>query len=123
MIRENDMVYICSPLSAPTANEIRANMELARSYMQLVSKVFQCRAVDPHAYLPELLDDRVLWERELGISVGMKLLEHSQALIVCSPIVSCGMQAEIVKARELGIPVYALLKEDPYIGVVQTPST
>ena len=65
MIRENDMVYICSPLSAPTANEIRANMELARSYMQ----------------------------------------------------------SEIVKARELGIPVYALLKEDPYIGVVQTPST
>ena len=110
MIRENDMVYICSPLSAPTANEIRANMELARSYMQLVSKVFRCRAVAPHAYLPELLDD-------------MKLLEHSQALIVCSPIVSCGMQAEIVKARELGIPVYALLKEDPYIGVVQTPST
>ena len=102
MIRENDMVYICSPLSAPTANEIRANMELARSYMQLVSKVFRCRAVAPHAYLPELLDDRVLWVRELGIS---------------------GMQAEIVKARELGIPVYALLKEDPYIGVVQTPST
>ena len=52
MIRENDMVYICSPLSAPTADEIRANMELARSYMQLVSKVFQCRAVAPHAYLP-----------------------------------------------------------------------
>ena len=41
MIRENDMVYICSPLSAPTANEIRANMELARSYMQLVSKVLR----------------------------------------------------------------------------------
>ena len=91
MIRENDMVYICSPLSAPTADEIRANMELARSYMQLVSKVFRCRAVAPHAYLPELLDDRVLWERELGISVGMKLLEHSQALIVCSPVISCGM--------------------------------
>lgn len=108
MIRENDIIYICSPLSVPTADEIRTNMELARSYMQLVSTVFRCCAVAPHAYLPEILDDRVLWEGELGISVGMKLLEHSQALIVCSPVISCGMQAEIVKARELGIPIYAL---------------
>lgn len=122
MIREKEMAYICSPLSAPTMDEIRVNMERARTYMQLISKVFRCRAVAPHAYLPELLDDRVSWERKLGLEVGMKLLEHSQALIVCSTVISHGMQAEIERARELKIPVYTLLKEDPYVGVVQTPS-
>lgn len=42
MIKPDDMVYICSPLSAPTKEELRANMEQARRYMQFVSRSFQC---------------------------------------------------------------------------------
>lgn len=121
MIKEDDMVYICSPRSAPTEKEIRANMERARSYMKLVSEVFGCRAMAPHAYLPELLDDRVPWERELGMSVGMRILEKCQALIVCTTTISRGMQMEIEAARRLKMPVYALLRDAPYIGVLQAP--
>lgn len=121
MIKENDVVYICSPLSAPTEKEIRVNMERARSYMKLVSEVFGCRALAPHAYLPELLDDRILWERELGLFVGMRILEKCQALIVCSTTISRGMRMEIEAARRLDMPVYALLKDSPYIGLLQAP--
>ena len=119
MIKENDMVYICSPLYAPTKEEIRTNMEQARDYARLVSDVFKCRALAPHAYLPELLDDRIPWERELGLSVGMRIIERCQALIVCTKTISQGMKREIEAARRLNLPVYALLKAAPYLGVLK----
>ena len=119
MIKPDDMVYICSPLSAPTKEELRANMEQARRYMQFVSRSFQCRAITPHAYLPELLDDTVSWERELGIAFGMKLLENSQVLLVCGERISKDMEAEIIRARELGIPVYTFLSDGQSAGMIQ----
>ena len=52
------MYYICSPLSASTKEEIQKNMLQARHYMESISQSFSCRAIAPHAYLPELLDDQ-----------------------------------------------------------------
>ena len=63
--------YICSPLSAPTPGGIRRNMEAARWYMQIVSERLDCRAVAPHAYLPEFLDDQNEQEREMALTFGL----------------------------------------------------
>ena len=57
------MYYICSPLSASTKEEIQKNMLQARHYMESISQSFSCRAIAPHAYLPELLDDQSQRER------------------------------------------------------------
>ena len=59
-MKKNDIVYICSPLSAPTKEGIRQNMEKAAHYARLVSGTFGCRAIAPHSFLPEYLDDNGL---------------------------------------------------------------
>lgn len=49
MIEEKELVYICSPLSAPTKAQIRENMSLARFYVKMVASQFRCRAIAPHS--------------------------------------------------------------------------
>lgn len=102
------LYYICSPLSAPTREGIRKNMLEARNYMEKISREFGCRAVAPHAYLPELLDDTVRRERELGLAFGKVLLGWCEGIIVCGNTISSGMEAEIQEARRLGLPAYLL---------------
>ena len=82
MIKKNELVYICSPLSAPTEAEIRENMSLARFYVKMVAGEFHCRAIAPHSFLPEYLDDNIPEEREIGLQFGLSVLELSKAMVV-----------------------------------------
>lgn len=109
MIKKNELVYICSPLSAPTEAEIRGNMSLARFYVKMVAGEFHCRAIAPHSFLPEYLDDNIPEEREIGLQFGLSVLELSKAMVVCGNRISKGMLGEIRRAKELRIPVYALV--------------
>lgn len=109
-MRKDGIYYVCSPLSAPTREDIYQNMMNARRYMELVSRQFGCRAVAPHAYLPELLDDRNPCERELGLQFGMSLLALCDGLIVCGMCISNGMREEIRMAEKKRLPVYFLLE-------------
>ena len=110
-MERNDLVYICSPLSAPTEEGIRQNMDRAAYYARLVSGIFTCRAIAPHSFLPEHLDDSIPEEREIGLAFGLSVLRLSKAIIVCGSRISSGMQGEIRMAGELGIPAYALLEK------------
>ena len=109
MIKKEELVYICSPLSAPTEAQIRENMSLARFYAKTVANRFHCRAIAPHSFLPEHLDDNIPEEREIGLQFGLSVLEISKAMVVCGNRISKGMLGEIRKAKELRIPVYALV--------------
>lgn len=109
MIKKNELVYICSPLSAPTGMQMRENMHLARFYVNIISSRFGCRAIAPHGFLPEYLDDNIPEERAIGLQFGLAVLEQSKAVIVCGNRISEGMSGEIKRAKELQIPVYALL--------------
>lgn len=40
-MNKNDLVYVCSPLSAPTREGIAENMEKAKAYTELVSRHFK----------------------------------------------------------------------------------
>ena len=106
----NDLVYICSPLSAPTKEGIRENMEKAAYYAGLVSGVTGCRAIAPHSFLPEYLDDDIPEEREAGLAFGLSVLRLSKAIIVCGSRISSGMRGEIRLAGKLDIPAYALVE-------------
>ena len=109
-MERNDLVYICSPLSAPTKEGIRKNMEKAAYYAGLVSGVTGCRAIAPHSFLPEYLDDDIPEEREAGLAFGLSVLRLSKAIIVCGSRISSGMRGEIRLAGKLDIPAYALVE-------------
>lgn len=98
--------YICSPLSAPTQEGIRSNMEDAREYMVLMKALYHCRTIASHAYLPLMLDDRISEERETALRIGMELLKLCDVLIICGRHVSQGMHSEIKAAFQSGIAVY-----------------
>lgn len=109
-MKKNDLVYICSPLSAPTEQGIRKNMEKAAYYAGLISGVTGCRAIAPHSFLPEYLDDNIPEEREAALAFGLSILKLSKAVIVCGNRISSGMRGEIKMAGELNIPAYALVE-------------
>ncbi|GAA6412042.1 hypothetical protein K040078D81_61590 [Blautia hominis] len=106
--------YICSPLSAPTQEEIRCNMHQARQHMKAVADKYGCRTFAPHAYLPELLDDHCPEERALGLSFGNELLKICQILIICGNRISVGMYGEIKAALALGLRIYSCVPEKGY---------
>ena len=118
-MKENDIVYICSPLSAPTKEGIRQNMEKAAHYARLVSGTFGCRAIAPHSFLPEYLDDDIPEEREAGLAFGLSVLRLSKAIIVCGSRISSGMRGEIRLAGELDIPAYALIEYEGRIALAE----
>ena len=118
-MERNDLVYICSPLSAPTKEGIRKNMEKAAYYAGLVSGVTGCRAIAPHSFLPEYLDDDIPEEREAGLAFGLSVLRLSKAIIVCGSRISSGMRGEIRLAGELDIPAYALIEYKDRIALAE----
>lgn len=109
-MKREKMVYICSPLLAPTKEGIRDNMKKAERYAAIVSEGYHCRTIAPHAFLPEYLDDTVPEEREIGLRFGISILEISKAVIVCGDKISSGMSREIARAMELGLPVLRLVE-------------
>ena len=106
-MERNDLVYICSPLSAPTKEGIRKNMEKAAYYAGLVSGVTGCRTIAPHSFLPEYL------------AFGLSVLRLSKAIIVCGSRISSGMRGEIRLAGELDIPAYALIEYEGRIALAE----
>ncbi len=103
--KKKELVYICSPLRADTAEGVRLNMLKAREQMEVVSKIYNCRAIAPHAILPEYLDDHNPEERELGLKFGLDLLKLCKLMVVCGDVISDGMRREIEAAKELGIDI------------------
>lgn len=105
MLKKKALVYICSPLSASTPEGVRLNMLKAREQMEVVSEIYDCRAIAPHAILPEYLDDQNPEERELGLKFGLDLLRICKMMVVCGDVISEGMKREIEAAKELGIDI------------------
>ena len=100
------MIYVCSPLSAPSRAEMLTNAAKATTYMVLAENEFGERAVAPHAYLPYLLDDAVPEQRALALEFGQKLLAMCSRVVVFGSRISSGMRGEIELAEQLGIPVF-----------------
>ena len=101
-------VYVCSPLSAPTHNEIEANMLSVRNKCKVINNtICGVRAWAPHAYLPEIIDDSIAEERALALDFGMRLLNMSDAMYVFGARLSDGMKSEISEAVRLGLVIVA----------------
>lgn len=97
--------YICSPLSAATKAQVYINMMNARAYMFYVAEHMHCTPRAPHAYLPLFFHDSIPAERALALDFGLKLLEHSDIMLVCGDAISKGMRGEIAKAAMLDMKI------------------
>ena len=103
----NNLIYVCSPLNAPTQEGIESNMKKAAHYCEVLEKMIPgSRCIAPHSFIPAYLNDNNPAEREIGLQFGISVLKISSAIIVCGNVVSRGMAAEIELAAEEGIPAY-----------------
>lgn len=116
---KKELVYVCSPLFAATIEEIEENMKKAGYYAALITKQFGCRAIAPHSFLPQYLDDNIPQEREVALAFGLSVLKITRAVVICGNHISNGMKVEIEKAKELGIPVYRLWENETGVVVVK----
>lgn len=99
-------VYVCSPLSAPTKQEVDANVELARQLCLYAMLIDDVAAWAPHAFYTAFLDDGVVDERALGMRAGNAWLAAADALWVHSRHgVSHGMAREIEAAAQPNIVI------------------
>ena len=103
--KDSPVVYICSRYSG----DVERNTELARRYSRLAVK---CGYVPltPHLMLPQFLSEET--ERDLAISMDLRLLALCQELWVCGPDISEGMQREIDHATEMKIPIRRIEEEE-----------
>ncbi len=110
-MRENKLVYIASPY----AGDVERNVEFARHACRFCI-VKGHTPVAPHLLYTQMLDDADPVQREIGLSLGQRLLERADELWVCGDRISSGMAAEIAAARNLGIPVRRLETLEVFIG-------
>ena len=90
---EGKIVYIASPYAGDIENNIRFAKAACRLAMEEGST-----PVAAHLLYPQMLDDSIPEQRELGIRMGLKLLEACSELWLCGSRVSDGMQEELKAA-------------------------
>lgn len=97
---ESRIIYICSPY----AGNIEENIAFAR---QACGYAIRQGAVPlaPHLLYPQILNDSVPEEREIGIRLGLDILERCEELWICGDRMSAGMKRETAYAKARGIPV------------------
>ena len=106
--KDPSIIYICSPYSGDTAR----GTEMAKRYSRYaVDRGFV--PVTPHLYLPLFLSEET--ERELAISLDLRLLDMCSELWACGETISEGMRREIAYAAEKGIPIRYVKEEEIYV--------
>lgn len=97
-------VFICSPYRSDDASVKEANIQRAKqACLEAVKN--NCIPFAPHLYFPNFLRDNVEDERQAGIQLGLIWLSTCDELWIIGTEITEGMQIEIDKATELGLPV------------------
>ncbi len=107
-------VFICSPYrpTGETAEQRdrdwKRNIALAKQACHYaVNQGYIPYA--PHLYFPEFLSENDPAEREIGIILGLTWLARCDEIWIAGTRISEGMNKEIMKAKEWGIPMKAYL--------------
>lgn len=103
-------VFICSALRGDYEENVRRTQAYARFAIDLNWAPYA-----PHLYLPEIVNDSVETERNMGISCGLAFLKTCSELwaFTIDGQISEGMMAECKIAKENFIPIiYWRVKQD-----------
>lgn len=107
-------VFVCSPY----AGNIDQNTLMACVYCRNVIMEGDAPFA-PHLLYPQMLDEKKPEDRELGISLGIRMLEACDEIHVFGGKVSSGMRREIDHATKKKIKIvwrFAFLMEEYYAG-------
>lgn len=94
------LVYICSPYSG----DIESNTLAARRYSRFAADRGYI-PIAPHLLFTQFLDDSLPAERELGLFFGNVLMSKCAEVWVFGTYISCGMEAEVDRARRRNYPI------------------
>ena len=94
------LIYVASPYAGDVEKHVEYAKQACRAVMESGHAFFA-----PHLLYPSILDDNVPEERQLGIDMGLTMLEKCDELWTFGDHISKGMQAEIKEAERIGIPV------------------
>lgn len=101
------LIYVASPY----AGDIEKNTEFAKDACCHVMNEGHAFFA-PHLLYPSILDDSKPKERQLGIDMGLAMLEHCDELWCYGDRISHGMMLEIEEAGRLGIPTRRVLEQE-----------
>jgi hypothetical protein len=90
-------------VSSPFAGNVQYNVSVARAAARIVIDAGYVPIV-PHLYIPQILDDDVPAERDLGLSLALSLLSRCDEMW-CFGEPSAGMRMEIEEAERLDLPI------------------
>lgn len=94
-------VYICSPYKS--RGNVEDNQDAARLYSRKAIEQFKL-PITPHIYFTQFLDDEKIFERAIGLNLGIKLLKSCDEVWVFGEITG-GMVKEVEVAKENRIPI------------------
>lgn len=95
------IVFICSPYADDPLNNERRAIRYCRFAVRQ-----GCIPIAPHIYFTRVLDERIPADRELGLFMGQVLLTKCAELWVFGSRITPGMEREIAKAEERGMPIH-----------------
>ena len=101
--------YIASPLHTSSERGIKRNMKRARMYENALNNISGCKNKAIHGYVPAVFDDNIQEQREIGLKMGLQLLDLSDAFIICGNRISNGMKSELKKAMSDNKMIYVFI--------------
>lgn len=111
------LVYVCSPCHAYAARSLETNLAEARAYCRQVVLLGHF-PLAPHMILTQFLDDDLESERQLGLSLGLDVLEKCDVVWVFGDHISHGMRGEIRAALAAGTPIAWFPEGKAWVGKV-----
>lgn len=105
------LVYVCSPCRPTSDHQSIQKLEKARN--MALAKIGCLKVVEkdgipvaPHLYFTQFLNDETPEEREIGMALGLDILDYCDELwVFTNGVISDGMMTEIKEAADLEIPV------------------
>ena len=106
--KDSPIVYICSPYSG----DVTGNIEKACRYSRFAVDE-GCVPITPHLWLPLFLSEET--ERELAISLDLRLMNVCKELWVCGDVITDGMRREMLYAADNGMLIRHVKEEEIYV--------
>lgn len=124
-MEEGKIIYSASPY----AGNVEGNGEFAKAACRLAMEQGNT-PVAAHLLYPQMLDDTVPGQRELGLRMVLKLLGACSEIWLCGCRIFGEMQEEMKEAWRHGIPVCRILQDmvekfmqpEPGMGEVPQPA-